>query len=136
MSILKPHTPKQKGLRLRETSIIKTCFRSQTPYSKTKRIKTIADWVYTSSAWGTQTPYSKTKRIKTHLQIGLVVQICKVLNPILQNKKDILNQKYFANSRTKCKIFGFILTSVNQTLKKPAGLPSGWGRVAPKERKI
>ena len=44
--------------------------------------------------------------------------------------------KKSANSRTKCKIFGFILTSVNQTLKKPAGLPSGWGRVAPKERKI
>jgi len=41
-----------------------------------------------------------------------------------------------ANSKTNCKIFRFILTPVNQTLKKPAGLPSGWGRVAPKERKM
>ena len=50
------------------------------------------------------------------------------------NKKD---KKFeFVNSKTNCKIFRFILTPVNQTLKKPAGLPSGWGRAAPKERKM
>ena len=43
---------------------------------------------------------------------------------------------YSVNSKSKCKIFRFILTLVNQTLKKTAGLPSGWGRAAPKERKM
>jgi len=42
----------------------------------------------------------------------------------------------FYKFKTEVQNFGFILTLVNQTLKKPAGLPSGWGRAAPKERKM
>ena len=47
-----------------------------------------------------------------------------------------LKNNNFCKFKIEVQNFGFILTLVNQTLKKPAGLPSGWGRVAPKERKM
>ena len=62
--------------------------------------------------------------------------MCVCLMKLVSSNGEVPLQEKLVNSKPKCKILDLYLTLVNQTLKKPAGLPSGWGRVAPKERKM